>query len=136
MAEEVVVSSCEPSGKVMETTSPAWMSGVTSSVVPAPQQTPPGWLTSKATSVPETTALADPITVPPRVTSRVAVSPAWAEYPSIETKSRSGNTTTLLGKTGTAADAAGTFTSMLAARPAVVPTPSAMRAARRRLSFA
>ena len=79
VADEVVVSSCEPSGNVMETTSPAWMSGVTSSVVPAPQQTPPGWLTSNATSVPETTALAEPITpTPGRVTSSVAVSPAWS----------------------------------------------------------
>ena len=128
VADEVVVSSCEPSGKVTLTMSPALMSGVTSKEVPAPQQTPPGWFTSKATSVPETTALAEPMTpVPGLVTSIVAVSPACSAYPSMETKSRSGKTTTLFGKTGTAAEAAGRYTSPVRARPVTAPIPVAAR---------
>src|SRR4029453_9178023 len=93
-------------GKVMDTTSPGRMSGVTFRLVPAPQHTPPGWLTSNATSVPDTTALADPMTPDPGlVTSSVAVSPAWPENPSTDTKSRSGKTIRLSGKFGTADDA-------------------------------
>ncbi len=79
VAEDVVVDSLVPSGNLMVTTSPAWMSGVTFSAVPAPQQTPPGWLTSKATPLSDTRAWADPMTpTPGRDTSSVAVSPACA----------------------------------------------------------
>ena len=113
-ADEVVVSSVFPSGKVIETTSPAWMSGVTSSPVPAPQHAPPGWLISNATSVPDTRTLAEPMTVEPRFTWTSASSPAYRSYPSTETKSRSGKTTTLSGKDGTTAPA-GCMTDMLAA---------------------
>ena len=64
------------SGKRMLMLSPGRMSGVTARLVPLPQQTPPGWFTSKATSPPDTTACADPtIPTPARCTSNVAVSP-------------------------------------------------------------
>jgi hypothetical protein len=85
--------------------SPGRMSGVTLRSVPAPQQAPPGWLTSKATSPSWTTALAEPMTWPARVTSSRAVSPMRLWKPSTVMKSRSGKTTRLSGKAGTAAEA-------------------------------
>ena len=49
----VVVAAITSPSMLSDTTSPAWMSGVTFTPVPSPQQTPPGWLISKATSSPD-----------------------------------------------------------------------------------
>jgi hypothetical protein len=130
-ASWTAVSAEVPSGNVMTATSPGRMSGVTFSEVSLPQQTPPGWLTSNATSVPDTTALADPMTVPPRLISTVAVSPAWSAKPSTEMKSRSGKTTRLSGNAGTAAVATITPTVAVAASDAPA-SAAASRATRRR----
>ena len=73
----VVSPASWPSNEI-ETLSPALMSGVTCRFVPAPQQAPPGWLTSNATSPSATTASAEPMTCPARVTFSSAVSPMWS----------------------------------------------------------
>jgi len=72
-----IVSPASMPLKEMLTLSPGRMSGVTLRPVPAPQQYPPGWLISKATSPSSTVPLAEPMTWPLRVTSTSASSPMW-----------------------------------------------------------
>src|SRR6476659_474437 len=77
------------------------MSGVTLSPVPSPQQIPPGWLTSKATSPPETTPIAEPTTpTPGRVTSILPDWPTWSAKPSTVMKLRFGQIIKLSGNCG------------------------------------
>ena len=113
-----MVSPAPSPSNAIDATSPGWMSGVMFKSVPAPQHTPPGSLTTNATSPSATTAWALPMTVPPRMILSVAVSPRWFWMPCTATASRPGKTTRLSGNSGTAAYA-----------PAAPHAPAAMTAA-------
>src|SRR3712207_5381292 len=76
------------------TRSPPWMSGVT-----PVQQEPPGWLNSRK-PVASMTPSPMPTCCPLRETVTVAVSPAWASYPSSATMSRLGKISMLPGPNG------------------------------------